>query len=163
MQKILFIQTGGTIDKDYPQLTKGYAFEITTPAVQRIMENINPNFEFQMLPLLQKDSMKITVDDRNRIYEVCLNTEINKIVITHGTDTMIETAQVLVGIKNKAIVITGAMRPQRFSNTDAEFNIGVAIGAVTMISEGVFITMNGCVFPYNNVKRDLTTGQFVFK
>ena len=163
MNKILFIQTGGTIDKDYPRLTKGYAFEITTPAVQRILENINPNFEFELIPLLQKDSMEITIEDRNKIRETCLNSNVDKIIITHGTDTMIETAQTLADIKNKAIVLTGAMRPQRFSNTDAEFNIGVAIGAISIINEGVFIAMSGCVFHYNKVKRDLNTGQFVVK
>jgi len=159
--KILFIQTGGTIDKDYPKLSKGYAFEITVPATQRILENINPLFDFKILPLLQKDSLDLTEKDRNKIREACLSTDIDKIIITHGTDTMIETAMSLSDIKNKVIVLTGSMRPEKFSDSDADFNLGVAIGAVNMVQKGIYIAMNGRVYPYNKVKRDLTTGQFV--
>ena len=99
--KILFIQTGGTIDKDYPRLTKGYSFEITAPAIQRILEINKPCFDFEILPLLQKDSLDLTDGDRDKILETCLHADIDKIVITHGTDTMIETAQRLAVIKNK--------------------------------------------------------------
>lgn len=159
--KILFIQTGGTIDKDYPKLTKGFAFEITEPATRRILEDINPSFTFEILPLLQKDSQEITEEDRGKIRQACLNTTAEKIIITHGTDSMIETALILFGIKNKVIILTGAMRPARFSNTDANFNVGVAIGAVNMVSEGVYIAMNGRVYPSDKVKRDATTGQFI--
>jgi L-asparaginase len=159
--KILFIQTGGTIDKDYPKLTKGYAFEITVPATKRILEDINPFFDFEILPLLQKDSLDLTNEDRDKIREACLRTDADKIIITHGTDTMIETTQKLANIKDKVIILTGAMRPERFSNSDADFNVGVAIGAVNMVKEGVYIAINGRVYPYDKVKRDLTTGQFV--
>lgn len=130
--KILFIQTGGTIDKDYPKLTKGYAFEITTPAVERIMENVNPSFEFEIVPLIQKDSTELTESDREIIHELCENTKTSKIIITHGTDTMIETALKLADIENKTIILTGAMRPERFTNSDADFNIGVAVGAINV-------------------------------
>lgn len=159
--EILFIQTGGTIDKDYPKPTKGYAFEITVPATQRILEDINPFFDFEILPLLQKDSLDLTDEDRDKIREACLSTNVDKIVITHGTDTMVETATKLADIKNKVIVLTGAMRPERFSDSDADFNVGVAIGAINMVKEGVYIAMNGRVYQYDKVKRDLTTGQFV--
>jgi len=159
--KILFIQTGGTIDKDYPKLTKGYAFEITMPATQRILEDINPFFDFEILELLQKDSLDITDEDREKIRGACLGATADKIIITHGTDTMIETATNLADIKNKAIILTGAMRPERFSNSDADFNVGVVIGAINMVKEGIYIAMNGRVYQYDKVKRDLTTGQFV--
>ncbi|MCX7834350.1 MAG: asparaginase domain-containing protein [Ignavibacteria bacterium] len=161
--KILFIQTGGTIDKDYPRLTKGYPFEITEPAVQRILENINPSFDFEILPLLQKDSLDLTEDDREEIYNACLNTEINKIIITHGTDTMIDTAKKLAEIKDKVIILTGAMRPERFSNSDAGFNLGVAIGAANVLERGVYIAMNGQIFDCQKVVRDSETGRFVKK
>jgi L-asparaginase len=161
--KILFIQTGGTIDKDYPRLTKGYAFEITEPAVNRILENIQTAFEFEVLPLLQKDSMELTAADRNLIRETCVNTKTQHIIITHGTDTMIETAQFLGDIPGKTIILTGAMRPQRFSNTDADFNLGVAVGAVANIGEGVFVAMNGRVFCTKKLCRDSDTGVFVEK
>jgi L-asparaginase len=159
--KILFIQTGGTIDKDYPRTTAGYAFEITTPAVQRIIENINPSFDYEILPLLQKDSLDITDADRNLIYNTCMNSKYNKIIITHGTDTMIETSRKLAGVKGKTIILTGARLPERFTNSDASFNIGVAIGVLNTIDEGVFIAMGGRVFPYNKVKRDMNTGRFM--
>lgn len=159
--KILFIQTGGTIDKDYPRLTKGYAFEITTPAIQRILEVNQPGFDFEILPLLQKDSLDLTDGDRDKILEACLHTNIDKIVITHGTDTMIDTAQRLAVIKNKVIILTGSMRPERFSDSDAEFNVGVAIGAVNAVNNGIYIAMNGRIYTYNKVKRDMNTGQFV--
>jgi L-asparaginase len=82
-------------------------------------------------------------------------------MITHGTDTVIETARNFADIKNKAIILTGAMRPERFSSSDADFNVGVAVGAINMVEEGIFIAMNGMVCSYNRVRRDLTTGQFV--
>jgi L-asparaginase len=158
--KILFIQTGGTIDKDYPRTTAGYSFEITTPAVQRIMEVINPSFEYEIIPLMQKDSLDMTDADRNAIYEACVKSDCKKIIITHGTDTMIETTRVLASIKGKAIVLTGAKLPERFTNSDARFNIGVAVGVLNTTEEGVFIAMSGRVFPCDKVKRDMITGKF---
>jgi len=159
--KILFIQTGGTIDKDYPRTTAGYAFEITTPAVQRILECIQPSFEYEILPLLQKDSLDMTDDDRSTIYNACLKSDLKKIIITHGTDTLIETAQKLASIKGKTIVLTAAKLPERFKNSDASFNIGMAIGVLNIIEEGLFIAMSGRVFSYNNVKRNMVTGKFM--
>lgn len=159
--KILFIQTGGTIDKDYPLLTRGYPFEITEPAVQRILENINPAFDFEILPLLQKDSLDLTEEDREKILQACIDSVVNKIIITHGTDTIIETAQKLSQVKDKVIILTGAMRPERFSNSDAGFNIGVAIGAINVLDNGIYIAMNGKIFDYQKVARDSETGKFL--
>ena len=101
--KILFIQTGGTIDKDYPKKIQGYAFEICEPAVTRILTRINPSFEYEILQLLQKDSSEITDSDRQMIYDTCADSTIGKIIITHGTDTMIDTAKYLSALKNKTI------------------------------------------------------------
>lgn len=159
--KITFIQTGGTIDKDYPRTTKGYAFEIAEPAVKRVLEKLNPAFEFEIISVLKKDSMEITKGDRQEIYDTCTALDCQKIIITHGTDTMIETAEKLSGIKGKTIVITGAMKPERFSNSDAPINIGVAIGAVNVLAEGVYLAMHGRVHPWNSVTRDMTSGQFL--
>lgn len=158
--KILFIQTGGTIDKDYPKNTRGYAFEITEPAIQRILAKINPGFKFEIISLLRKDSMDLTADDRAAIYHTCAESEIKKIVITHGTDTMIETAEVLLGMKDKTVVITGAMKPQKFTDTDADFNLGMAIGVVQSLPEGVYITMNGCIFEHDKIIRNENSGKF---
>ena len=161
--KIIFIQTGGTIDKEYPRTTKGYAFEIGEPAVRRILEKVNPTFKFEVTSLLQKDSLEITDEDRQKIFQACREVEGDRIIITHGTDTMIETAMRLSEITDKTIVITGAMRPEKFSDSDAMFNIGVAVAAVQTLSSGVYVAMNGRVCEWDKVKRDMTTGQFLEK
>jgi L-asparaginase len=135
--KITFIQTGGTIDKDYPRATGGYAFEISEPAVQRVLEKLNPAFDFEIITALKKDSLEITAQDRQKLVDLCSGLGNNKIIITHGTDTMIETAEKLKEVKDKTIVITGAMRPERFSDSDAPINIGVAVGAVNVLEKGV--------------------------
>ncbi|MFA5021477.1 MAG: asparaginase domain-containing protein [Patescibacteria group bacterium] len=159
--KITFIQIGGTIDKEYPRLTKGYAFEIGEPAVKRILEKVNPGFEYEIISLLQKDSLDLTEADRQKILETGKSISNDKIIMTHGTDTMIETANKLSEIKDKTIVITGAMRPEKFSDSDAMFNVGAAVIALQTLPHGVYIVMNGKVYSYNKVKRDTETGQFV--
>lgn len=159
--KILFIQTGGTIDKDYPKTTKGYVFEIAEPAVKRILQKINPNFEFEIISVLKKDSLDITEEDRKKIYEACQKINADKIIITHGTDTMIETAKKLSSIKNKVIILTGAMKPEKFSDSDAPFNVGVAVGAINSLNNGIFIAMNGRIYPADKCKRNLENGQFI--
>jgi L-asparaginase len=160
---ILFIQTGGTIDKDYPRTVKGYHFEITEPAVKRIIERINPAFSFEIKSLIKKDSLDITDSDRKKITDFCSKNKNNKIIITHGTDAIIETAKHLSVIKDKTIILTGALKPERIKDSDADFNLGVAIGAIGSIMAGVYIAMNGIVYPYNKVKRNLATGQFINK
>jgi L-asparaginase len=161
--KIAFIQTGGTIDKDYPKATGGYAFEIGEPAVKRILQRINPNFDFEIISILKKDSLDITEDDRKRINDACEKTAAGKIVVTHGTDTMIETAEKLSSIKGKVIVLTGAMKPEKFVDSDAAFSLGTAVGAINVLQQGVYIAMNGRIYPWNKVKRNSRTGQFVEK
>jgi len=158
--KIVFIQTGGTIDKDYPKPVEGYAFEITEPAVKTILQKVNPNFSFEIISLLKKDSLDITEEDRNKILDTCRKVNSHKIVITHGTDTMIETAQKLSDIKNKTIILTGATKPEKFSDSDASFNVGTAIGAINIVKDGVYIAMNGRIYPWDKVKRNPQTGQF---
>lgn len=158
--RIIFIQTGGTIDKDYPKTTKGYAFEISEPAVKRILEKLNPGFKYEIISVLKKDSLDITQVDREKILDVCRKSKSNKIIITHGTDTMIKTAKVLSQIKNKTVIITGSMRPERFSNSDASINIGIAIGAVNILENGIYIAMHGKVIPWNICVRNMKNGQF---
>ena len=158
--KILFIQTGGTIDKDYTKSTKGYAFEIGEPAVRRILEKINPTFEYEILPLIKKDSLDLNDEDREKLFIVCQKSDVNNIIITHGTDTMIATAKFLSKIKDKVIIITGATKPEKFSDSDAEFNLGSAIGAMNNINPGIYISMKGMLYKYDEVKRDETSGKF---
>jgi len=158
--KLTFLQTGGTIDKDYPKITKGWAFEIAEPAVNRTLEKLNLPFEYEVFSVFKKDSQEITIEDRQSLFEYCQELKNDKIIITHGTDTMIATGLFLQNITNKLIIITGAMRPERFANSDADLHIGMAIGAANILEKGVFIAMNGLVIPINQAKRDLKTGQF---
>lgn len=159
--KILFVQTGGTIDKDYPHTTKGWAFEFGEPASIRVLEKLNPSFEFEIQTAFQKDSLEISDADREQLTELIVRANFEHVIITHGTDTMIETATYLAQrIKNKVIVITGAMRPEQFSNSDAPINIGTAIGAVQLLGPGVYIAMHGIVKPWNSIKRNLDTGKY---
>jgi len=159
--KITFIQTGGSIDKDYPRPTKGYAFEITEPAVKRILKYLDPTFDYEIIPLLQKDSLDITDEDREIIYTTCRNSIFKRIIITHGTDTLIETAEKLSVIKDKIIVLTGSMRPEWFRNSDAPANLGAAIGAVQILEYGVYIVMHGKIHPWDKVSRDEKSGLFI--
>ncbi len=161
--KIIFIQTGGTIDKDYPKRTEGYAFEIKEPAAERILKRLNPDFQYEIIPLLQKDSLDLTEDDRKKIYDTCVHSLGDKIIITHGTDSLIETARFLSSIKNKLIVLTGSLRPERFSDSEAPINLGVALGAVNTFKNGIFIAMNGRVYSWEDVIRNPKTGQFLKK
>ncbi|MEQ8362835.1 MAG: asparaginase domain-containing protein [Cyclobacteriaceae bacterium] len=159
--KIIFIQTGGTIDKDYPHTTKGWAFEFGEPATKRILEKLNPSFEHEILTAFQKDSLEITDEDRKKLADLIKSKPEDKVIITHGTDTMMETATYLSEqIKNKLIIITGAMRPEQFSNSDASVNIGCAIGAANLLHDGIYITMHGIVKSYKVMKRDLDTGKY---
>ncbi|WP_372752408.1 asparaginase domain-containing protein [Mariniflexile sp.] len=159
--KLVFIQTGGTIDKDYPNKTKGWAFEFGEPATNRILENLNPSFEFEVITACQKDSLEITDKDRQHLVELINSQNTNKFIITHGTDTMIETAIYLGScMKDKLIIITGAMRPERFSNSDAAINLGCSIAAANLLEKGVFVTMNGIVKEHTAIGRNIETGKF---
>ena len=159
--KIVFIQTGGTIDKDYPHTTKGWAFEFGEPASYRILEKLNPSFQYKVLEAFQKDSLEITDDDRNKL-QILINEQAeHKFIVTHGTDTMLETAMYLSNtVKNKLIIITGAMLPERFTNSDASINLGCAIGAANILENGIYIAMHGIVKPFSAVKRNMETGKY---
>mgnify|MGYP001288821370 FL=1 len=159
--KLVFIQTGGTIDKDYPHTTKGWAFEFGEPATNRILEKLNPSFEYEVLTSCQKDSLEITEEDRNSLAKLIQKHKENKFIITHGTDTMMETATFLKErIRDKLIIITGAMRPERFSNSEAAINVGCAIATANLMENGVFIAMHGVVKRETEIKRDLETGKY---
>ena len=159
--KIIFIQTGGTIDKDYPKTTKGYAFEFGEPATRRILEKLAPSFEYKILTSCQKDSLDLTVEDRQALVNLIQLQTSDKIIITHGTDTLVNTAQFISQkINNKVIVLTGAMRPQRFTNSEADLNIGSAIAATQTLPYGVYITMHGIIKSWDKIQRNLETGKF---
>lgn len=159
---VQFIQTGGTIDKDYPQIRRSYSFEIADPAVGRILRRVVPNIRYSVVTLLKKDSLDITDKDRMKIVRFCRQSHAKRIVITHGTDTMVKTARALRVIRNKIIVLTGAMRPEKFTDSDAMFNVGTAVGAMSCLPVGVFIAMNARIYPWNRCYKNIDC-QFVEK
>ncbi|MBF0377545.1 MAG: asparaginase [Desulfamplus sp.] len=159
--KIKFFAIGGTIDKVYFDALSNY--QVGPPGIENIIKEARVNFDYEVVSLLKKDSLDMTQEDRNMIYEALLKEESKHIVITHGTDTMIETAMVLKSIKDKVIVLTGAMEPACFKSSDASFNLGSAVAAVQTLSPGVYIAINGRVFDPANIRKDRDLKQFTEK
>ncbi len=144
MMKILFIQTGGTIDKYYPVLPNTYGFEIGNPAFSRILKNAMVEMDFEILPLFKKDSQDLNIENLMELKKTCSEAdEFEKIIITHGTDTIMNTAKFLSSISNKTIVLTGAYQPEYIKNSDADFNIGMAVGVAKMAQNGIYIVLKG--------------------
>ncbi len=154
----LFI-TGGTIDKEYNPLNGELVFVKTH--LSKMLEQVKNKIDIGPEVLMLKDSLDMNDNDRATILEKCKTTKEEKILITHGTDTMVETAQVLgESILDKTIVLTGSMIPFSFGQSDALFNLGVTIGAVQSLPLGVFIAMNGKIFPWDNVRKNKEIGEF---
>jgi L-asparaginase len=142
--KIKIFSVGGTIDKVYfDQLSE---YQVGFPSVREILDGLPIAFEYDVESLLRKDSLDMDDADRKRVLSHIAADPHDRIIVTHGTDTMIETAQELNAITGKCIVLTGAMEPARFKSSDAVFNVGVAIGAVSALPDGVYIAMNGRIF-----------------
>jgi L-asparaginase len=156
--KIKFITTGGTIDKVYFDAKSEY--EVGPPQVIEVLKDANVTFEFEVESVLQKDSLDMTDADRQRIRRAVEADPCPRIIVTHGTDTMIQTALALQGISGKTIVLTGSMQPARFRNTDAVFNIGCAIAAVQTLPPGVYLAMNGRVFTPERVRKNVRENRF---
>lgn len=150
--KIHFITTGGTIDKVYFDAKSDY--EIGPPQVEEALKEAGVSFEFSVEPVLAKDSLELTAADRELIRERVAASDATRIIVTHGTDTMVETATVLRSVPGKTIVLTGAMQPARFRRTDATFNFGMAVGAVSALPPGVYIAMNGRLFDPARVRKN---------
>lgn len=155
---IAIVTVGGTIDKDYFDALSEY--QIVDSPIEELLKMIRVNFDFDVIPVMKKDSLEMTDDDRMHLYDVISQLPHQHILITHGTDTMTKTAQVLESIDTKVIMLTGAMRPARFKDTDAIFNIGFALGALRTLGKGVYIAMNGEVFSPHHVKKNRTAQRF---
>jgi len=156
----LFV-TGGTIDKQYDAISGELTFPDTH--IPALLEEANCTLDIEIAVLMQKDSLQMTDSDRNKIDQACSVCSAQQIVITHGTDTMVETALQLQSnpkLTDKTIVLTGAMRPYKLGDSDAAFNIGSALQAVQLAAPGVWVTMNGKLFPANQVIKNTTLGQF---
>lgn len=143
------IQTGGTIDKTYPQgaTHHGYSFEITTPAIARILHEVHFPHEYTVTECLKKDSLDITDADRDLILQCVTDSPHEHVIITHGTDTMHVTATTLRAAHiQKVIILTGAMLPESMKGSDASFNIGMACGALGTLPHGVYIALYGAIW-----------------
>jgi L-asparaginase len=149
---------GGTIDKLYFDAKSD--FKVGEPQIEEIFARCQVGFDFRIVSLMRKDSLEMTDEDRQQIREQVQQTEADRVLITHGTDTMAQTGQELQSISGKTIVLTGSMSPARFQASDAEFNIGVAVGALMKSPPGVYIAMNGLVFDAGRVKKNRELGRF---
>ena len=156
--KLKIFCTGGTFDKIYYDALSDY--QIGEPQVEWILEQANVNFDYEIESILKKDSLEITDDDRKNILSKVEGEPCKHIVITHGTDTMVETAQVLKHIADKTIVLVGAMQPARFRDSDALFNMGFATAAASLLPPSINIAMNGQLFSADEVKKNRDAGRF---
>ena len=156
--KIKIFSVGGTIDKVY--FDRLSAYEVGFPSVRAILEGLPIGFDYEIESLLRKDSLDMDETDRQLIRERVAAEKWPKIIITHGTDTMIETGKALSDIGGKCIVLTGAMEPANFKSSDAVFNVGVAVGAVSSLPDGVYIAMNGRIFDPFQCRKNRELGIF---
>ena len=141
---IKIFSVGGTIDKVYFDSLSEY--QVGSPSIREILGNLPIAFDYEIESLLRKDSLDMNDADRQLVRDAVERETCQHILITHGTDTMVETGKALSGIQRKCIVLTGAMEPAHFKSSDAVFNIGVAVGAVISLPDGVYLAMNGRIF-----------------
>lgn len=148
---IRIFTTGGTIDKTY--FDQKNAYQVGDPQASGVLQRANVAVDYDVVSLMRKDSLEMDGADRETIRNAAISEPANRIIITHGTDTMIETANYLEGISGKTIVLTGSMFPAQYRDSDAVFNLGCALVAVELLGPGVYIAMNGRIFdPQTSVK-----------
>jgi len=156
---IKLIITGGTIDKRYNELNGELYFPQTH--IPEMIQQSRCTVPIDYQTLMLKDSLEMQEADREQVGLACAESKEGKIIITHGTDTMVETAKYLAKIQqDKTIVLVGAMIPFKINNSDALFNLGCAITAVQLLPKGIYITMNGKVFDWDKVNKDTKIGEF---
>jgi len=157
--RIRIFVTGGTFDKEYNELDGDLFFKETH--LYEMLKLGRCRLEFDITTLMMIDSLDMTDSERNIILENSISAKENKIVITHGTDTMVETASVIASsVNDKTIVLTGAMIPYKFGSSDGLFNLGSALAFVQTLPNGVYIAMNGQYFNWDNVRKNKKTGVF---
>ena len=155
---IAILTTGGTFDKIYFDANSEYS--IGEPCISSILDEGNVTSEFRIKSILKKDSLDINQKERELIKKSVIECEEERIIIIHGTDTMVETAKFLEEIKDKTIVLTGSMQPARFKKTDAIFNSGFAFAAALSLENGIYIAMSGRIFNSSNVRKNIDLGRF---
>jgi len=158
MDELLIVTTGGTIDKVYFDDKSDY--QVGDPQIGGILRELGVAFRFTVIPIMRKDSLHITDSDRELIRATIAAQAMPHVLVTHGTDSMVETARILASIPGKTIVITGALNPARFRGSDAEFNIGTAVGAVQSLPAGVYIAMNGRIWDPMKVRKNVAANRF---
>lgn len=158
-EAIRILITGGTIDKEYDPLTGELIF--AKSHLSNILNQVRCKVGSVLEEVMLKDSLQMRSEDREEILKKCVDCLENRIIVTHGTDTMVETGRVLgSNVKGKTIVLVGAMIPYAFGASDALFNLGCAFAAVQALRQGVYITMNGKIFPWDNVIKNKESGEF---
>lgn len=145
--------TGGTIDKIY--FDANSEFQVGDPAIMQLLQEEHVGFHYEVESLLRKDSLELTDADRQLIRARVQQDDSDRILVTHGTDTMVASAMQLLGIEAKTIVLTGSMQPAKLRVSDAVFNIGCAITAVQLLDPGVYIVMHGRVFDPRNTRKNV--------
>ena len=155
---IKFLATGGTFDKIYYDAKSD--FHIGEPMAAAILEEANVSFDYEVESILEKDSLDITDQDREHIHQKVSEQTCDKIIITHGTDSMIQTAMCLLDIADKTIIIIGAMQPARMRFSDASYNIGFASSAVQILPPGVYVAMNGQIFDPRTTHKNVEQSRF---
>lgn len=158
-EPILVLTTGGTIDKAYFDALSEY--QIVESGIPALIAQARVALPFRVMELMRKDSLELTDADRDLIAAAVREAPEKHVVITHGTDTMTDTAKVLSTIAGKTIVLTGALSPARFAETDAPFNLGMAFATAQVAAPGVWIAMSGQVFDGLKVRKDRAAGKFV--
>ena len=156
---ILVLTTGGTIDKNYFDALSEY--QIVDSGIPALLKEARVALPLRIEEVCRKDSLELSDADRSELARRVAEAPELRVVITHGTDTMTDTAKALAGITGKTIVLTGALSPARFAETDAPFNLGMAFAAAQVAPPGVYIAMSGQVFDGLKVRKDRAAGRFV--
>ena len=156
--KIKFLTTGGTIDKIYFDAKSEY--EVGEPQIDAMLREAQAIVDYEVRQLMRKDSLELTDEDRQLIRRTIVEDSARRFVVTHGTDTMAKTARALAGLDDKIIVLTGALSPARFRGSDASFNIAMALAACQVLPSGVYIAMNGRIFPGDRVRKNVDRNRF---
>ena len=158
MDQLCIVTTGGTIDKIY--FDDKSTFQIGEPQIGDILDTLGVAFTFEVLPVLRKDSLHMDDTDRRAIRSAIEAQPHRHALVTHGTDTMVETAKALEGLTGKVVVLTGALNPALFKGSDAVFNIGCAVGAVQTLADGIYIAMNGRIWNPSQVRKNVDANRF---
>lgn len=156
--RIKIFTTGGTIDKTY--FDQKSTYQVGLPQASGVLQRANVAVDYEVVSIMQKDSLDMTESDREKIRETIVLDPADRIIVTHGTDTMVETSLCLKQITDKTIVLTGSMYPAQYRDSDAIFNLGCALISVQILPPGVYLVMNGRVFDPENTVKNVDLNRF---